>query len=624
MRVSWVLKHKLVVIVSLVLMLAVAAACSGDTGDAGPKGAEGPAGPQGPRGAQGPAGPQGPQGAAGAAAPTPTSVPTPTAIPAPTPIPVPDGFKGGGILKLMMVPRDPATMDPHSQSGSFELWPIAGIYDTLLRWDPEAGGGPGRQMIGDLAESWDQSSDGVTWTFNLHRNVKWDDGSSFSSADVLASLNRILGFLDPDFSSPRGGSLLRPLVDSVSAPDANTIVIKLKAASPIFLPSIGSDWIKILKKSIAETKDPKLTELENIIGTGPFKFTRLNRGLGFEWEKSTSYRLGPRFPYVDGISSIIALDRGTVIASLLTKKTLMNAPQPFLSPENIQAVKDQIGEENLETPIQFAVAAPGMAYVNTRKAPFKDNPNAVRAVWLALDRWQIQKNGMEFEAAAGEVPGAPIPRAWIADFSLPEAELLAHPGIRREANGDKHAGDLAEAQRLWKLAVPEGLKTECLGNPQSHVGPVIQVIASQLRSNLDIDCTVNLTGPGEYLTRGNAGDFVVSYIVTATTIPDASGYLGINWTADGARNWGAYLDPEFEELFQQQLKETDVAKRKDIIQTMQRMVIDHTRDIPSPNMTVAQMVWNYLSWACVKNWHSGPTIFDDRRQDRIWLDDGCR
>ena len=522
-----------------------------------------------------------------------------------------------------MVPRDPASMDPHAQSGSFELWPIAGIYDTLLRWDPEEGGGPGRRIIGDLAESWDVSSDNTTFTFNLHKNVKWHDGSDFSSADALASLNRILGFLDPDFSSPRGGSLLRPLVDSVSAPDANTIVIKLKAASPIFLPSIGSDWIKILKESIAETTDPQLTELPNIIGTGPFRFKVLNRGLGFEWEKNTGYR-DPNLPHLDGVSSIIALDRGTVIASLLTKRTLMNAPQPFLSPENIQSVKDQIGEENLETPIQFAVAAPGMAYVNTRKAPFKDNPDAVRAVWLALDRWQIQKNGMEFDAAAGEVPGAPIPRNWIGEVALPEEELLAHPGIRREANGDKHAGDLAEARRLWASAVPGGLTTECLGNPQSHVGPVIQVIASQLRSNLDIDCTVNLTGPGEYLTRGNAGDFVVSYIVTATTIPDASGYLGINWSADGARNWGAYLDPEFEALFQQQIEETDVAKRKDILQTMQRMVIDHTRAIPSPNMTVAQMVWNYLSWACVKNWHSGPTIFDDRRQDRIWLDDGCR
>ena len=549
----------------------------------------------------------------------PIVAPTATPRPAPTPIP---SIKRGGILKNMMVPRDPASMDPHAQSGSFELWPIAGIYDTLLRWDPEQGGGPGRRIIGDLAESWDVSPDGLIYTFHLYKDVVWQDGTPFSSDDVLASLEHMLGILDPEFNSPRGGALLKPLVESVSAPDDDTIVVKLQFPTLLILPSLASDWVKILKREINETKDPVLTDPKNIIGTGPFRFKALNRGLGFEWEKSTSYRLAPEFPYVDGVESIISVDKALVIATMITKQVYMNAPQPFLSPENIETLKDAIGEENL-APIQFAVAAPGMAHVNTRKAPFKDNPNAVRAVWLALDRWQIQKDGMEFDAAPGEVPGAPIPRAWIADFALPEEELLAHPGIQ-QLDGQKHPDDLAEANRLWAKAVPEGLSTECMGSPQSHVGPVIQVVASQLERFLGIKCTVALLTPGEYLTRGNAGDFVVSYIVMGTTLPDASEYLGFIWSADGARNWGAYFDPEFEDLFQQQIEETNVAKRKAIIQTMQRIVIDYTRAVPSPNMAVAQMVWNYLSWSCVKNWHSGPSIFDDRRQDRIWLDDGCR
>ena len=117
MSISWLLKRKLLLIIPLILVLAIAAACKGDTGPAGPDGSAGPSGPEGPAGAAGPAGPPGPQGSAGAAgsaAPAPTAmVPAPTATsrPAPTATPTkaapaamyePPG-KRGGILTYIPI-----------------------------------------------------------------------------------------------------------------------------------------------------------------------------------------------------------------------------------------------------------------------------------------------------------------------------------------------------------------------------------------------------------------------------------------------------------------------------------------------------------------------------------------
>ena len=665
MAVSWLLKYKFLVILPVALMLVAAVACSGsagpagdtgqkgpsgDAGSAGPAGPSGPSGPGGQTGGQGPAGAPGPQGPVGprpgetpiptkttpaptatspAPAPTktaPSPAPTATAAPPPptatTPKPVED-VKSGGILRNMKVPIDPASLDIHAQSGLFEQAPVVGIYDNLLRWDPDFGGDPGRRIIGDLAESWDVSPDSLTYTFHLYKNVVWQDGTPFSSDDVLASLEHMLGILDPEFISKRGGPLLKPLVESVSAPDADTIVVKLQFPTLLILPSLASDWVKILKREINETKDPVLTDPKNIIGTGPFRFKRLNRGIGFEWEKSTNYRFGPEFPYIDGMNSIIAVDRPTVIAAFITKRIVMTPLQPFPLPENIQQVKDAIGEENLETPIQTALSGPTRYILNSRVAPFKDNPDAIRAIWLAIDRYEIQRIGTGFEAPPGEVPGAPMQRRLFGDFTMPIEELLATPGLR-QLNGQKHPDDLAEAKRLWNLAVPEGLTTSCLAQPASNVADPMQVFSNQLKRFLDINCPLDLPAGGTYLARGNAGDFVISTVSTGATIPDPDPYIAINWTRDGARNWGAWFDDEVENLRNQQLRETDPVKRKEQIWEIQRIAVDMTRPNPNPAIPAHVLVFHFMNWACVKNWHSGPDLFDDGRLDHVWLDDGCR
>ncbi|ETX01115.1 MAG: hypothetical protein ETSY2_37825, partial [Candidatus Entotheonella gemina] len=188
--------------------------------------------------------------------------------------------KRGGIL-LWYDYADPARLDMHTESGLAVSQAIAGLYSGIVQWGPE----DGMQVGPDLAERWELSEDKQTYTFHLRKGVKWHDGEPFTSADALYSLKRIL---DPEKRSPRCGSLLRPLVDSVEAPDDFTINVRLKFQTPIFLSALASAWCKVLPKHIIE-RDGDMTRVESQIGTGPFKLKKYVRGSIIEWERNSDY-----------------------------------------------------------------------------------------------------------------------------------------------------------------------------------------------------------------------------------------------------------------------------------------------------------------------------------------------
>src|SRR5260221_14185396 len=93
--------------------------------------------------------------------------------------------KRGGILEFA-VDSEPGTYDCHANVSFAFLHPIAPHYSTLLKFD----GANYPQIKGNLAESWSVSADKLTYTFKIHPNVLFHDGSALTSADVKASYER--------------------------------------------------------------------------------------------------------------------------------------------------------------------------------------------------------------------------------------------------------------------------------------------------------------------------------------------------------------------------------------------------------------------------------------------------
>src|SRR5262245_17204446 len=79
-------------------------------------------------------------------------------------------------------------------------------------------------------------------SLHLRRRVKWHDGQPLTAADVKVSLDRVTS---PDFRSLRCGTMLTPLVERTDIMDEHTVKLRLKFATPSFLPTLASAWCRV-------------------------------------------------------------------------------------------------------------------------------------------------------------------------------------------------------------------------------------------------------------------------------------------------------------------------------------------------------------------------------------------
>src|SRR5688572_9883971 len=137
------------------------------------------------------------------------------------------------------------------------------VYSGLTSFDPLTG-----EPIPDLAESWEVSPDGKTYTFKLVENAMWhQDFGKFTSADVKYSYERIM---NPATSSPYAAEFNN--IASIDAPNDYTVVINLKTPDGNFPYQVGNyHQGQIVKKEAIEKYGQQY--LRNPVGTGPFALT---------------------------------------------------------------------------------------------------------------------------------------------------------------------------------------------------------------------------------------------------------------------------------------------------------------------------------------------------------------
>jgi peptide/nickel transport system substrate-binding protein len=150
----------------------------------------------------------------------------------------------GGEL-VFVVPAEPPSFDAHREESFSLIHPAAPHYSTLLRVDPDDPSGT--KIVGDLAESWSSAPNGRTWTFKIRRGVKFHDGSELTARDVKASYDKIV-FPPAGVASNRKGEYV--VVEAVEAPDAATVVFRLKWPAASFLASLAWPFNWIYKAEI--------------------------------------------------------------------------------------------------------------------------------------------------------------------------------------------------------------------------------------------------------------------------------------------------------------------------------------------------------------------------------------
>lgn len=276
----------------------------------------------------------------------------------------------GGVLHIAH-PLEPFTLDSRVDPKLEGIVVIEQVQEGLLSKDLSTG-----EFIGGLAESWDVSEDGRTYTFHLRQGVKFHDGTDFTSEDVLFTFEFLTG--------AREGSIYvsqyAPQIESIEAPDPYTFVVRLHEPWEDFESLLVHHWAtKILSKDAVEAAGSAYGSKESgPVGTGPFKFESWDAAGTITLVRNEDYwREG--LPYLDGITYHRIPD-GPVRILNVRSGDVDVAFQPPL---------DQLDEVTAGAGDLEAVCAPGnplvVIHFNTRTEPFSD-VRVRQAVAYGLDR----------------------------------------------------------------------------------------------------------------------------------------------------------------------------------------------------------------------------------------------
>ena len=270
--------------------------------------------------------------------------PTATVPVAPTPTPTPttvdvlrrnaDEFKyaigeGGGALTFATI-SEPLTFNLAIANDASSSGVLGYLFEGLTEtsWLTD-------QVEPTLAESWERSGDGLTWTFHLRRDVTWHDGEPFTAGDVDFTFNRIT-YNDDIPASSRPSFRFRHLDENgewqespmtVTALDDYTVECVLPVPFAPFLRSMGDAIYPrhILEKHVddgtfASTWDIN-TDPSEIIGTGPFTIGSYEPGERVVMRRNPDYWLednaGNSLPYLDEVVHVIVPDLETELAKFL-------------------------------------------------------------------------------------------------------------------------------------------------------------------------------------------------------------------------------------------------------------------------------------------------------------------
>ena len=320
-----------------------------------------------------------------------------------------------------------------------------------------------------LAERWESSADGQTHTLHLRKGVTWSDGTPFTSADVLFTLQAMY---DPKVESVIASGVMpggRPI--QATAPDASTVVMTYAAPSGAGIELL--DMFPILPRHKLEaalkagtfaTTWNTGTAPEEIVGMGPFVLREFKPGERLVFDRNPNYwRTAPdgqKRPYLDRLILRLIPEQNAELLALQSGAT--DLTQSELRPDDYVAVR-RAEDEGTLTLIEGGVAPDADALwfclkpeekKNDRRLPFLQKREFRQALSHAVDREEFAQTVFLGEAVPVWGPITPGNRLWFSPniprypHDLARArELLESIGLEdRNANGIVETADGVEAR----------------------------------------------------------------------------------------------------------------------------------------------------------------------------------
>lgn len=424
------------------------------------------------------------------------------------------------------------------------------VYDTLV-WKDDKG------IVPWLAERWESSSDGLTWTFHLRPSIRWQDGTPLTSRDVRFTFEYLRTHPVEWFPVSKA--------HKVETPDETTVLFHLEAPYAPFLGHLAGS-VPIMPEHIwKDVPDPRIAAAADLVlGSGPYRLVHYDKAQGaYEYEANADFFLGAprisRLRFVPAPDPVAALESGAVDQASIPATLL----------------------DRFRAQTRFQLKS-GPAYwvlglqMNRQRAPFSHS--AVRqAIAYAIDRRALVERAVP-GGLQGAHPGSPgflPPDSRWFDLSCQERfsfdlsrskELLQSVGIEdRDGDGVGETPDANPMAFTLIATSPYLREAELLQSRLREIGISLEI---QALDGKTLDAKVR-EGRYDLALSGHGG-----------LGGDPSVIMGFGTVNEGSWSGQTPSTPEYRQAARGLLASTDDSERLSLCQAMQRMYADELPTLP--------------------------------------------
>ena len=459
-------------------------------------------------------------------------------------------------------------------AAAYESWAL--MYDTLTGYAAEDFAPEPR-----LAESWEQSEDGLTWTYKIREGVTFHDGEPLTADDVAYTFNRVM---DGKLEKTNYGSYVAQ-IDTVEATDDTTVVMTLKKPTPLMerlsIPILPEHiWSEIDDEELRQYTNEPDADPPGGVGSGPFILSEAREGQYYTFERNDDYWEGPAT--IEGVEFRLYRNADALV------QALKNGEVDFADDLDANVFAALEGTDGITTRssdyygFNYLTFNGGAETVDGEQIgtghPSLKDPQVRLAIHHAVDKEALVDRTLDGRGTPGTTVIPPL----YPEHAEPEEPVTYDPD---EANRILDEAGYARGSDGIRT-MPDGsdpLVYKLYARSNSETSQTTIKFLQGWLEDIGIDSTAETVSEGRLYEIAGAGTFDM-YEWGWVVEPDPDYQLStftcgqFSYEDDGTiyagLNDSFYCNEEYDDLYRQQSTETDREARTEIVQQMQLMAYD--------------------------------------------------
>jgi oligopeptide transport system substrate-binding protein len=456
---------------------------------------------------------------------------------------------------------EPDTLDPQRARTDASFNILRDLFEGLTAVGPDGG------VVPAAATSWTVSPDGLVYTFPLREGLRWSNGDPLVAADYVAGMRRLV---DPATASPYA-QIFEPVLNAaaitrgdiapvelgVSAPDARTVVIRLRNPAPYLLGLLAQPGSFPVHGPSLAANGTDFARPGKLVSNGAFVLDDWIVGSHIVARRNRSY-WNDAATRLERVHFLHHADAGTEFRQYRAGEIDVSYVVP---PPQFGWIRQNLPGELHVSP-QLSVYYYGF---NLQRAPFKDRPGLRRALSLVVDRDRLTSavTGLGEAPALGWVPRG------VADYTPQQFDYAARPYAER----------VREARELYRAAgysAERPLQVEVRYNTGEVHNRLAVAVAAMWKETLGVESTLYAEEFRALLqsiqARTDTQVFRSSWVGDYN---DAYSFLQLLQTGFGI-NLTGYSNPRFDALLAEATGQPDPARRRALLEEAERLMLaDH-------------------------------------------------